>query len=166
MPHRNQIQNWRAETAPLPTWRDGLGGTDRTYMIIATPHQSRKGYQAIVYGRFGGGSGKIKFYPNPESLGIDRRSLTAMGMHDCLDRPDEPYTRYMATLDQVQKLLAGLEPAEWAVCPAGELREALIEQRGRADSLTRHPRDHQMTETSPEPSEVQDAGGIKVQPVA
>ena len=119
-------------------------------MIIATPHQSRKGYQAIVYGRFGGGEGKIKFYPSPEALGLDRRDLTKIGLGHCLDRPNEPYVRYLATADQVKTILTlMLDPEVWAVCPTDQLVPALTGQLGRDTSLERHPRDHEQALTEP-----------------
>jgi hypothetical protein len=156
--HRNEIKIWAADTAAEPTWRDGLGGSDRTYMIVAVPRTSRNGYQAIVYGRFGGTSGKVKFYPNPEALGLDRRVLMNSGFHSVLDRPGEPYTRFVCTLQQLKTLLAGLDPEQWVVPPMEGLYTALTEQLGRSTSRQRAPEDHQFEGLKPE--DVKDTGGL------
>jgi acyl carrier protein len=159
---RKQIQNWSASADEnQPTWRDGLRGSDRTYMILAVPHVSRNGYRAIVYGRYNGSGGKIKFYPNPETLGIDRRMLQANGFTDVLDRPTEPYTRCYATLEQVKLLLGSLDLGEWAVCPLDMIHDALVQQKGRATSRARHPVDSgfEPTASLPDP----EAGGSLAQ---
>jgi hypothetical protein len=163
--HRNEIQSWSAETNDLPTWRDGLRGSDRTYMIVAVPKQSRKGYQSVVFGRFNGTSGKVKFYPTPEALGIDRRNLMTMGMTEPLERSNEPYVRYRATLEQMKQLLTGLEPEVWAICPVEQLHEALTKGLGRDSSLERAPRDHlHQLKDPPKAEAVTDTGGIQLEP--
>lgn len=155
--HRREIKTWTASTSEHPTWRNGLDESDRTYLIVAVPKISRKGYAAIVFGRYSGSSGKLKFYPNPEAMGIDRRGLLNAGMHSMIDRAD--YTSLCCTLEQAKDLLKTLSPEDWVVCPLGELESALKEQRGRADSRSRAPLDGEFV---PVEVKVEDPGGITV----
>ena len=166
---RTEIKVWVASSSTEPTWRDGLDGSDRTYLVLAVPKVSRNGYQAFVFGR-GVESGKLKFYPTPEALGIDRRSLAAMGIDNCRDRSEggmgSGYVRYYATLEQVKKLLEGLDPELWSICPVSELELVLLNDTGRYSSRLRAPEDCEHIPVDMVQDPVTDEGGIKVEPCA
>lgn len=132
--HRDNIDNWGAATAAEPTWRDGLCSTS-SYMFLAVPKISRSGYKAIGYGR-----GKIKFYPSPEALGLDRRELTKMGFFSCLDRSKESvrYVRYLGDLSQINRLLKTLDRSDWDVAPDNWVVYYRI-GAGKPSSRLRHP---------------------------
>jgi hypothetical protein len=145
MNHRDEITTWTASTSEEPTWRDGLNNKGPQYLFLAVPRISRNGYKAVTYGK-----GKIKFYPSPEGLGLDRRALQALGMRNERDRKDEKwrYVRYIANPAQVQKVLDLLPVEDWVIAPEDKWPEVYLNYTGRDSSRARHPEEDEPFEVS------------------
>lgn len=149
--HFSQIKNWVASTADQPTWRDGLGGSDRTYTFVAVPHHSEDGYKAIVAGRAYGNYCKVKFYPTALGVGIEPRQLMALGFTVSANR--EHYVSYSATIPKLVELLESLDKGVWQVCPTDNLKGVLLgypNEEGRQSSRSRHPTDLDFTQPKAE----------------
>lgn len=136
--HFSTFEHWEAGTSEEPTWRNGLYGSDRTYAFVAVPKVSRNGYKAIVAGRINGSSIRVKFYPNPHSLGIETRQLKELGISHSVSR--QYYESFVCSLSGLKDLLDSLDKEVWEVCPTDKLY--LLEAGfGRENSRSRHPSD-------------------------
>jgi hypothetical protein len=117
---------WAAGLSTHPVFIDGL--SHELFYLIAATKTSADDYQAIVIGKFGQDSYKVKMYGKFEDWGFTKAGLEdKYDARDFLSRHKESagYQRYYTSRKGVEKLLAALEQTRnVTVCPAEGVQSA------------------------------------------